>query len=365
MRKFFILPIVILIICGLIFGCQPPTPSPTPTPGPAPSPAPAPKPEAIKLVIAMWEGTEGAASPPLRQWVADLEEKSGGRITGEIAYGGVMGKPPEHYDLAATGVADVAYVGYAYTPGRFPMAEAYQLPIASGPTQEQLAVAMWRLYQKGYFDQEFSDTHPLYFNAVGPYELHMGKGQFVRTFDDIKGIKLRASGAVHTDAVKRLGGIPVGMPAPEVYVSLEKGVVDGAFVPRDFIFSFRTDPVLSSVTEAGFCGFNFGLHMNLDVWNKLPDDLKAIVDEVSGEQTTAFNGAEHDRLAKTATDFLIDAGGEVIKLPAADLDKISTALTPMWEDWIGGDTKKKQFIDDFYNILKDMGVAKPLHGYTP
>jgi len=301
----------------------------------------------------------------MREWVAELEAKSGGRITAEIAYGAVMGKPPEHYDLAATGVADAAYVGYAYTPGRFPMAEAFQLPIASGVSQEQLAVAMWRLYEKGYFDQEFSDSHPLYFSAVGPYELHMGKGKFVKTFADIKGKKLRASGALHTEAVERIGGVPVGMPAPEVYVSLDKGVVDGAFVPRDFIFSFRTEPVLSSVTEVGVCGFNFGVHMNLNVWNKLPDDLKAIIDEASGEHFSAYNGAEHDRLAATGTDLLLKAGGEVIKLSAADLDKIGTAVAPMWEEWIGGDAKKKQYIDDFYGILKDMGAAKPFHGYTP
>jgi TRAP-type C4-dicarboxylate transport system substrate-binding protein len=313
----------------------------------------------------MWEGTEGAASPPLRQWAADLEEKSGGRLTAEIAYGAVMGKPPEHYDLAATGVADVAYVGYAYTPGRFPMGEVFQLPIARGVSQEQLAVAVWKLYEMGHFDAEFHDTHPLYFNAVGPYELHMGKGKYVRKYEDMKDQKLRASGAIHTDVVKRFGAVPVGMPAPEVYVSLEKGVVDGAFVPWDFIFSFRTDPVLSSVTELGVCGFSFGLHMNMDVWNKLPDDLKAVVDEASGEQATAFNGAEHDRLVLVAKDLLADAGGEVNILSQADLDKVGAAMAPMWEEWIGGDAKKKQVVDDLYKILKDMGAEKPLHGYTP
>ena len=192
----------------------------------------------------------------------------------------------------------------------------------------------------------------------------MGKGQFIKTYDDMKGKKLRASGAIHTEVIKLLGGVPVGMPAPEVYIALEKGIVDGAFVPWDFIYSFRTDPVLSSVTEIGVCGFTFVVTMNLDVYNNMPADLRAMIDEVSPKYSGIL-GAEHDRLVVVAQKLLADAGGEVYKLSAADMEKVGTALAPMWENWIGGDTTKKQLVDDLYYTLKDMGAEIPLHGYTP
>lgn len=39
----------------------------------------------------------------------DLEAKSGGRLKFEMYYGSSMGPMPRHYDLARTGVADLAF----------------------------------------------------------------------------------------------------------------------------------------------------------------------------------------------------------------------------------------------------------------
>lgn len=311
----------------------------------------------------MWEGTEGASAEPLRQLCQELEDKSNGRITSEIAWGAVMGPPPEHYDLAASGVADVAFVMAAYTPGRFPMSEVADLPF-SNFTQEQLAMAFAELYNRGYFDQDFADTHVLHFSAVGPYQLHMKEGKAIRSYNDIKNKKLRASGGVHTNIVQSIGGVPVGMPAPEVFTSLQKGVIDGAFVPWDFIASFRTETVVESVTETNFGGGMHLLAMNLDVYNNLPADLRTIVDEVS-QKYNAISAAGHDELTLVAQQLLKDEGGEVYQLSDADMQQISEGLTPIWEEWIGGDATKAKMVADMGEILEGLGVTDPILGYTP
>jgi len=329
-------------------------------------PAPA-RAKVIDLAIASWEGPDGTGMPPLRAWIKELSEKSGGRVTGKIAYGSVMGKPPEHYDLAATGVVDVSYVGLPYTPGRFPMAEVIQMPITGEASNETMAKAFWELYKKGHFNKDFRDVKLLFVATTSPYDYQMGKTT-VRTFEDMKGKKMRASGAVHTEIVKALGSVPVGMPAPDIYISLEKGVIDGSFTPWSFIKSFRTEPVTKSVTEVNVGGFNFAVVMNKKTFDRMPKDIQAMIDEL-GLKYTTISGKEHDSCANQAKTLIKEAGGVVYQLAAADVEEVDKAVAPIWTKWIAeGEAKglpRKQLVADFYHVLKGMGIAKPFHGYVP
>lgn len=320
-----------------------------------------------ELVIASWEPPDGTGMPPLRAWLEELSQKSGGRVTGKIAYGSVMGKAPEHYDLAATGVVDVSYVGLPYTPGRFPMAEVIQLPISGEASNETMAKAFWELYLKGYFNKDFRDVKLLWVVTTSPYEYQMGKTT-VRTFGDMKGKKIRASGAVHTEIVKAFGSVPVGMPAPDIYVSLEKGVIDGSFTSRSFIKAFRTEPVTKSITEVDVGGFNMAYVMNKKTYDSLPEDIRTIIDEISPKYTVV-SGKQQDAYTEEAGLLVKKAGGTIYQLSGADMEKVDEAMAPIWKNWIAeGEAKglpRKQLVNDFYQILKNMGVTKPFHGYTP
>lgn len=51
------------------------------------------------------------------------------------------------------------------------------------------------------------------------------------------------------------------------------------------------------------------------------------------------------------------------------MPKVDAALAPIWKKWFAeGETKglpRKKMVDDLFKVLKDLGVAKPLYGYTP
>ena len=64
----------------------------------------------------------------LEAWGKHLAEKSNGRLTIKIFAASQMGPPPRQFDLARTGVADIAIVGHFFTPGRFPLTELTSLP---------------------------------------------------------------------------------------------------------------------------------------------------------------------------------------------------------------------------------------------
>jgi TRAP-type C4-dicarboxylate transport system substrate-binding protein len=330
-----------------------------------PTSAPKSAAPAIKLRVATWEGTEGSAIIGfLKGWGEEIQKRTKGRVTLEVAYGGVMAPAPEHYDLAVKGLADISHVGLPYTPGRFPMAEVIEMPIGRA-SEATYSKALWELYKKGYFNKDFKDVKILYLAAVGPYDYQMGKKP-VRTLADVKDLKIRASGKVHTNIVKALGSVPVGLPGPEVYSALDKGVIDGAFAPWSFMKTFRTDPVTKYVTEIGVGGFGHAFVMSKTSYAKLPPDIKKIADEIC-EKGAMVAGETFAAMAEEARKVLFK--GEIIPFPAADVPKVDAALAPIWQKWIAeGEAKglpRKKMVGDLFNILKGLGVAKPLYGYTP
>ncbi len=357
--------VALLIVSTLIFteglACAPETATTT-TQSQTP-----PAPEVMKLVVATWESPEGTNAQTLRDWLQEVGDKSEGKVTSEIAWGGVMGKAPEHYDLAVNGAADMTFVALAFTPGRFPMAEVIQLPVTGEASNEMMAKAFWELYKQGYFDEELKDVKLLWVGTTGIYDYQIGKAE-VRTFADMQGKKIRASGAIHTEIVKALGSVPVGMAAPEIYSALEKGIIDGSFTPWNFIKSFRTETVTKSVTEVGVGSFNIAFVMNKATYNKLPSDIQAYIDDIAPKYTSA-TGKRHTQFDEESKKLLKEAGGEIYHLSAEDLEKVGEAVAPIWEKWIAEGEKmglpREQLVDSFYNILQSMGVTNPFHGYPP
>lgn len=323
--------------------------------------------EPIKLIIATWEPPKATMAQPLRDWLKELEERSGGRVTGEISYA-AMGPPPKYYDLAVEGIAHATIIGVPYTPGRFPMSDVVNLPITGDVSNEVFAKAYWALYEKGYFDKEFKDVKVLWLAGFCPYSLHMIKGQDVRTLADIKGKKIRVSGAIHTEIVKALGGVPVGMAAPEIPIAMQKGTLDGLFMGWSFIKAFRTEKVTASVTLLDASGFMSGMVMNKKKYESLPDDIKKIIDDM-GPKYSAVVGRAFDKDDVDAMNMLKDAGGVIHEFSPKDMEEIGKRLAPLWNNWIDEMEAKghpgKAIVADYYKILKSMGSKRPFHGYVP
>ena len=66
-------------------------------------------------------------------WAQKIEKDSGGRIQVQLFPSMQLGgKPPELFDQAKDGVADIVWTVLGYTPGRFPKSEVFELPFFSG-----------------------------------------------------------------------------------------------------------------------------------------------------------------------------------------------------------------------------------------
>ncbi len=104
--------------------------------------------------------------------------------------------------------------------------------------------------------------------------------------EDCKGLKFRVmSSKVLIEQFKALGAIPVVLPFSEVYSALQQGVVDGQENTISNIYTKKFYEVqrYMTLTNHGYLGYM--VVMSKKFWNKLPNDLKAVIKQAVKEAT--------------------------------------------------------------------------------
>lgn len=202
------------------------------------------------------------------------------------------GSPPQLFEQARDGVADVIWTLPGYTAGRFPSIEVFELPFMM-QSPEATSKALWD-YVDQYAKAEFKDVKPLAFHVHGDGVFHM-TNKPIRTSADLKGLKLRAPTRTTNKFIALLGGTPVSMPVPQVGDALSKGVIDGAVVPYEVVpavkiqelvkFHSETDPA-----EPAFYTATFVFAMNQAKYDSLSPELKKVIDNNSGQTLSGMAG---------------------------------------------------------------------------
>lgn len=160
-------------------------------------------------------------------WCDEVEKKTDGRVTVQYFPGQTLTKGTQNYDGVVSGLSDIGLSLFAYTRGRFPVMEAVDLPLGydSGITATKVVNTVYEKLQP----KELENTQVMYLHAHGAGLLHTS-GKAIRTLEDFKGMKLRGHGT-SAQMITALGGIPVSLPMPELYQSLQKNIVQGLCTP--------------------------------------------------------------------------------------------------------------------------------------
>ncbi len=226
-------------------------------------------------------------------WMNKVEKDSGGRIKFE-RYPAMQlgGTPRDLYDQARDGVVDVVWTLPGNTPGRFPRIEVFELPFIM-TNAEAVSKAYWE-YIQTYAKDEFKDVHVVAVNVHGPGVIHT-KDKQVRSVEDLKGLKVRGPTRFITKMLGSLGATPVGMPLPQIPDAMSKGVIDGAVIPWEVVPSVKVNELAKFHAEFDPKGgalytTTFVMAMNKKKYDSLPPDLKKVIDDNSGLETSGWLG---------------------------------------------------------------------------
>jgi TRAP-type C4-dicarboxylate transport system substrate-binding protein len=272
-------------------------------------------------------------------WANLINTRSKGRVKITTYAAGTLLPPDRLYEGVVTGIVDIGQVSPSYVATRFPANDATLLPyrMQSGWVYTQAS----NDWVKKFKPKEYDDVHMFNQVSPGPYVIGM-RNKPVAKPEDLKGMKLRASGTQAAAFIKALGATPVNMPMAEAFESLQRGVIDGTLAPVEPLKAWKHAEVIKYETKLPLsCVSGNNLFMNLQKWNSLPPDIKKIFDDADAETVEVFAKAWwYGDIA--AEDYFLSLGGgrQFVEIAPADL--------PLWEKLV--DPLRSEYIATHKNL---------------
>ncbi|MCF7701294.1 C4-dicarboxylate ABC transporter [Loktanella sp. M215] len=273
----------------------------------------------------------------MQPWADAIEEQSGGRIKVELyPFMQLGGAAPAQYDLIRDGAIDGGWVIPSYEPGRFPEAEALELPFMTPKSGEIASEAAWH-YTQSHLMDDFADVHVIAAHMHGPGIIHK-KGPAIATVEDMRGLKLRGPSRPATSLLTAMGAVPIGMPVPAFTEALSRGVVDGGVITWEMSPSLKLDELADSHTDVAGDEALYNLYfiwaMNKGVYDAMPADLQAVIDANSGLMASRWAGRAHDTGDALGREIMADSGNEIAVLSQPETDRIRALAEVVRADWI-------------------------------
>lgn len=310
---------------------------------------------AAAIVAAPAGWTKAEAQDPIvlkgiTPWVADYDlsksfflfqelvnKKLAGKVVISFLGGPEIAAPQQQFAALKNGVVDVLLGAAAYYRKEVPLAAAVQFS-RKAPTE---------LRKSGYYDLmreiHLEQGGVIYLaNTAGGNKFRMYSKKKLAT-PDLTGMKFRVS-PVYTPLVSALGGTPVPMAPGDVYTALERGVVDGFGWTYTGIDIWGWHEVNKYVIDHPFYSLDGAILINKKVWDKLPADIRATLEEIGVELEGKVEEFIGERLAKE-DERLKRLGMEFIRFASADADKfVRAAYDAGWQDFL--DKNKASFEKD-------------------
>jgi TRAP-type transport system periplasmic protein len=331
-------------------------------------------PQPIELKLATVAPPIGATGEELKWFAGEVEKRTNGAVRIKIAWSGSLAGPKEMPEAIRTGSIDIAHLPWAaFAPSLVPLHTITdRCAVFRGGKPLALWMAGVQLHKEfPEFDAEYAANNMKRISYRGQGGMHIESKKPIRTIEDLKGLKIVATGPVNQALLKATGAVPVFMMVDQVLDNMQKGVVDGdmqcAAVSHRFgiyqaakYFNRFAEPALGQ--DAGFSNT-----INLDTWNKLPPNVQKVFLDLCEEYPARY--AEFDRKDAEAAYKVIQASVQVIDVPASETQKWKSLvnLQNFNEDWVKSvmqntrvpEKRLREILARYMELLDEMGKKYP------
>ena len=264
------------------------------------------------------------------EWCKEVEKRTGGRVKISHFAGGTLTPPMQTYDSTVKGICDVGQALLAYAPGRLPLSEVLSLPL--GATSGYQATKMANEYYKKFRPKEFDDVKVMYLHCCDPGFFCTTK--VISSIDDIKGLRFKTN-AENVSAALALGAVPVTMPITETYDALQKGLLEGIFLPVETLKGWRFGEVVKTTVEnygSAWAGSMFVV-MNKNKWNSISKADQEIIEKIN-EEWIEKQGQLWNTLSKEAREYAIQKGVKFVRSSREEEARTAEKMKPVFAEYV-------------------------------
>ena len=261
-------------------------------------------------------------SREFKSFVGWVNENGKGVVQIQIIGGPEAVPPFELGNAVQSGVVDIANNTSAFYPNLVPTGDAIHL--AENTVQEQRANGCYDVIDRIHKEQMNAKYLARAGDGMG-FHLYLTKPV---EGPDLSGLTIRTT-PVYQAMFAALGANLVRTAPGEVYSALERGAIDGYGWPSQGVLDLGWDEQTKYRVDPSFYNVDVNLLVNLDVWNGLTDEQRAILEEGAtwmerlNANNADLNAAEYAKQA--------EAGIETITFDAAGREKwLNTARDAGW-----------------------------------
>lgn len=259
--------------------------------------------------------------PAFQAWADDIASATNGEVEMRFPTKSVA-PPPGVMDAVRNGVADAGFVFNGFIAQTAPATLLSQMPWLHNGDSEAVSVAMWNTYQEFFGDKEqHPGVHLISMFNLGPAVLCSVTDQPITSLEDMQSRKVWALPGTIANTFKEMNLSVVAGPAVQAHELVSRNTVDAHMgLTTETTVGFKVAPYTRSCLEmdSHMQSANFSIFINQRVWDRLSDQNKQAITDLSGAKLAARLGAATNVAEAEARAYLESQGVEFTE-PHADL----------------------------------------------
>ena len=282
----------------------------------------------------------------LYKFADDVFKKSDGKIKINVSTGGALGGQREIIESVNLGALEMAigecglYANYISAMGMVVLPFMFE-------SAEDFYKAMDGKVGKRFEELMYENTNMqiiAWVDGGGVRDVYSVKP--LKSLADLKGLKIRTPESPAFVAMfKAFGANPTAISAPEMYTSLQQGVVDAMEGTAETAVTYGITDLAKTCLQTHHIYNESSLVINKDIFNELPDDLKKVMLDCAADMET-YERNLNTQMVEDFKKTIVDAGIEMIPV---DLDEAKKLVAPVYEEFIAEDPLKQEV----YNLLRE------------
>ncbi|KJS12835.1 MAG: hypothetical protein VR67_06450 [Peptococcaceae bacterium BRH_c8a] len=305
--------------------------------------------------------------PPVHEWESKhiahekfaerVKEETNGRVNIKVYYNGQLSSTNEALDSLKRGVTDMES-STSYWGGVVPESDVIWLPFWSKGHEH--AMHVMRETKVGEMFEEAYQKQGLKVLFYWPVSIEgLISTEPIKTFDDIKGTKLRMGSSMWPTWFKSMGVTPINVAPSEQYEAMMRGTMDGTIYVLYSIDTYKFYEVAKNITLPGFIDpFLCYVLVSEESWNELPEDLQQTIEGIAKEiEAEAVIGSQ--KLTDSILEISDENGVTVNKLNKEEFEKFRASAMPLWDEFAARNENTAEMVEILKEDLKQWEANNP------
>ncbi len=270
-----------------------------------------------------------------------VSRRTGGKFKIQPALTGELGiARDETPEALSQGKIDMLCIQSGHGEAILPHLGVFHLPYLAYSLDD------WRKIAEATQSMTFSKMQALGFQPASTRSFYQSPPQDMTTIEpldnllDLDGRKIRVSRKLDTDLVNAMGGEAIYMAFTEVYMAMQRGVIEGLITGAQAMWAISIYEVSNHVYTISLPPVAIWNVVNTERYNALPDAYKEILEE----ETNDMNDEIAYQLPRFLSQSLADLGSKGMTQTdpnEAEIEAWMAKAIPLWETWADTPDRKE------------------------